>query len=380
MEKIKFSNTSLKVNYRSEEIIFLPREFQLFRYLYKNPSRIFSREELLDAVWPLENPVDRTVDDHIYRIRKKIEPLSSVINIETVRGQGYILLTKEVHESPLLKDDEVSSQFNNLFHKYHRFGQGDALKLFQENQDVFGFQFDLPNLMYLHFMKGDFSWFLEQQDITFWEKCFYLLHIYSFIELDKKKCLNYFTIAQSAEELPEYHRLEIQLLNRLSLLIFTNQLGEAVNLLRQSKIEIYEKNIEGFIPLIAISELYIALLQKDFQEIEKRMDDTEKKLMKFPYLRENANFSIVKGLYCLLKNNESKAEDYFNEGFQLLQETKFIPGMLININIILFFLEKSEINGRLQTYYQELQKKYRKKFKLNELHSKIELQLKYYLK
>ena len=54
MEKIKFSNTAYKVTYRSEEIIFLPREYQLFKFLYQNPSRIFSREELLDAVWPME--------------------------------------------------------------------------------------------------------------------------------------------------------------------------------------------------------------------------------------------------------------------------------------------------------------------------------------
>ena len=182
MEKIKFYNTGYKVKYRSEEISFLPKEYQLFKYLYHNPSRIFSREELLDAVWPMEDPVDRTVDDHIYRVRKKIEVLSSIVKIETIRSQGYLLSTKETQESPLLKDDEVSIQVKNLFHKYHRFGQGDALKLLEENQDVFGFQIDLPNLLYLQFMKGDFSWFLEAQNITFWEKCFYLLHIYCFTE------------------------------------------------------------------------------------------------------------------------------------------------------------------------------------------------------
>ncbi|MGG0655461.1 winged helix-turn-helix domain-containing protein [Rummeliibacillus pycnus] len=380
MEKIQFSNTGYKVTYRSEEIIFLPREYQLFKFLYQNPSQIFSREELLDAVWPMEDPVDRTVDDHIYRVRKKIDPLSSVIKIETIRGQGYLLSTKEVHESPLLKDDEVSTQVKSLFHKYHLYGQGDALKLLEENQNVFGFQIDLPNLLYLHFMKGDFSWFLEAQEITFWEKCFYLLHIYSFIEPDKMKCLNYFTCALSAEEISEDHRLEIKLLNRLSLLIFTKQLDEAATLLHQSKKEIYEKNIEGFIPLILLSELCLALLQKDFQEMEKRMEETKKNLVNYPYLRENANFSIVKGIYCLLKNNESKAEDYFDEGFQLLQEAKFIPGMLININMILFYLDEFGLTGRLQTYYQELKIKYIQEYKLNELHSKIELQLKYHLK
>lgn len=380
MEKIKFSNTGYKVKYRSEEISFLPREYQLFNYLYQNPSRIFSREELLDAVWPLEDPVDRTVDDHIYRVRKKIEVLSSVVKIETIRGQGYLLSMKEKHESPLLKDNEVSTQVISLFHKYHRFGQGDALKLLEENQDVFGFQIDLPNLLYLHFMKGDFNWFLEAKNITFWEKCFYLLHIYSLIESDKTKCLDYFTCALSAEEIPEYHRLEMKLLNHLSLLILTKQIDKAAILLHQSKKEIYEKNIEGFIPLILLSELYLDLLQKDFQGIEKKIEETEKKLANYPYLRENANFSIIKGIYYLLENDEFTAEDYFNEGFQLLQEAKFIPGMFLNINIILFFIEVFGINGRLKTYYKELQKKYMQDYKLNELHSKIELQLKYHLK
>ena len=229
-------------------------------------------------------------------------------------------------------------------------------------------------------MKGDFSWFLEAQNITFWEKCFYLLHIYSFTESDKSKCLDYFTCALSVESIPEYHRLEMRLLNRLSLLIFTKQLDEAANLLDQSKKEIYEKNIEGFIPLILLSELYLALLQRDFQEIEKRMEETDKILVSYPYLRENANFLIIKGIYYLLKNNEPTAENYFNEGFQLIQEAKFIPGMFLNINIILFFIEEFGMNGELQTYYQELQKKQMQAFKLNELHSKIELQLKYHLK
>ena len=172
----------------------------------------------------------------------------------------------------------------------------------------------------------------------------------------------------------------MRLLNRLSLLIFTKQLDEAANLLHQSKKEIYEKNIEGFIPLILLSELYLALLQRDFQEIEKRMEETDKILVSYPYLRENANFLIIKGIYYLLKNNEPTAENYFNEGFQLIQEAKFIPGMFLNINIILFFIEEFGMNGELQTYYQELQKKQMQAFKLNELHSKIELQLKYHLK
>ena len=58
----------------SEEIIFLPKEFQLFKFLYHNPSRVFTRDELLDAVWPMETPIDRTIDDHIYRVEKNLNP------------------------------------------------------------------------------------------------------------------------------------------------------------------------------------------------------------------------------------------------------------------------------------------------------------------
>ena len=146
MEKIKFSTKDYKVEYRSEEIIFLPKEFQLFKFLYHNPSRIFTRDELLDAVWPMETPIDRTIDDHIYRVRKKLKPLASVISIATVRGQGYLLSINEVQENPLIKDQEVSSSVINLFKKYHLYGQGNALKLLDEHQAMLGFKVDLPIL------------------------------------------------------------------------------------------------------------------------------------------------------------------------------------------------------------------------------------------
>ena len=380
MEKIKFSTKDYKVEYRSEEIIFLPKEFQLFKFLYHNPSRVFTRDELLDAVWPMETPIDRTIDDHIYRVRKKLKPLASVINIITVRGQGYFLSTNEVQENPLIKDQEVSSNVINLFKKYHLYGQGDALKLLDENQAMLGFKVDLPILLYLHFMKGDFSWFLEQKDIPFWEKCYYYLHIYSIIELDKKKCLDYFTYAIAAKELPEYHRLEITLLNRLSLLIFTEQIDEATNLLNQSKKVIYTKKIDSFIPILAITEGYLAFILGDIQLMEKSLDEIKKILLKYPYLREKASFSVLEGIYYLAKNNEDKADHCFNDGFQLFREAKYIPGILININIILFFLKELKMKDSLYTHYQELWEEYIEEYKLLGLKTRIELELNSYLR
>ncbi|HEX7070945.1 MAG TPA: response regulator transcription factor [Rhodothermales bacterium] len=67
----------------------LPRkEFELLYFLASNPGRVFSRQELLDAVWGSDVfVIDRTVDVHVRKIREK---LSDDV-IETVKGVGYRL-------------------------------------------------------------------------------------------------------------------------------------------------------------------------------------------------------------------------------------------------------------------------------------------------
>ncbi len=67
----------------------LPRkEFELFYFLAAHPGRVFSREDLLDAVWGTDvYVVDRTVDVHVRKIREKL----GSVYIETVKGVGYRL-------------------------------------------------------------------------------------------------------------------------------------------------------------------------------------------------------------------------------------------------------------------------------------------------
>jgi DNA-binding response OmpR family regulator len=66
-----------------------PREFDLLYYLAQNPRRVFTREELLAAVWGYDYFGDqRTVDVHIRRLRKKLEPLNHEY-LTTVWGVGY---------------------------------------------------------------------------------------------------------------------------------------------------------------------------------------------------------------------------------------------------------------------------------------------------
>jgi DNA-binding response OmpR family regulator len=68
-----------------------PREFEVLKYLILHEDEIVTRDQLLDEVWGLENyPLTRTVDNHIAKLRQKIEPLpSDPQHIITVHRVGY---------------------------------------------------------------------------------------------------------------------------------------------------------------------------------------------------------------------------------------------------------------------------------------------------
>ena len=69
-----------------------PTEFRLLRHFMEHPGRVFSREQLLDAVWGRDVYVEqRTVDVHIRRLRKAINGDNLPDLIRTVRSAGYAL-------------------------------------------------------------------------------------------------------------------------------------------------------------------------------------------------------------------------------------------------------------------------------------------------
>lgn len=69
-----------------------PTEFRLLRYLLEHPGRVFSREQLLDAVWGSDVYVEpRTVDVHVRRLRRALNVGAELDPIRTVRSAGYAL-------------------------------------------------------------------------------------------------------------------------------------------------------------------------------------------------------------------------------------------------------------------------------------------------
>jgi two-component system phosphate regulon response regulator PhoB len=78
---------------RGEKDIHLgPTEYRLLDHFLQHPGRVFSREQLLDAVWGSGVYVDaRTVDVHIGRLRKALNEPGQLDPIRTVRSAGYAL-------------------------------------------------------------------------------------------------------------------------------------------------------------------------------------------------------------------------------------------------------------------------------------------------
>ncbi|WP_374573165.1 phosphate regulon transcriptional regulator PhoB [Phenylobacterium sp.] len=81
-----------RVKRGGKEIHLGPTEFRLLDYLMQHPGRVFSREQLLDAVWGSDVYVEaRTVDVHIGRLRKALNGEVGADPIRTVRSAGYSL-------------------------------------------------------------------------------------------------------------------------------------------------------------------------------------------------------------------------------------------------------------------------------------------------
>ena len=81
-----------RVKRAGKEIHLGPTEFRLLDYLMQHPGRVFSREQLLDAVWGSDVYVEaRTVDVHVGRLRKALNVEGTVNPIRTVRSAGYAL-------------------------------------------------------------------------------------------------------------------------------------------------------------------------------------------------------------------------------------------------------------------------------------------------
>ena len=92
--EVKGCFSTMEIHRNGRPVILTCKEFRMLAYLIKNPRRVISRDELLNEVWGYENyPCTRTVDNHILKLRKKLETQPAhPKHLHTVHSAGYKFL------------------------------------------------------------------------------------------------------------------------------------------------------------------------------------------------------------------------------------------------------------------------------------------------
>jgi two-component system phosphate regulon response regulator PhoB len=92
---LKLDAVSHRVTSGEQTVPLGPTEYRLLQFFMEHPERVYGRGQLLDRVWGGNVYVEeRTVDVHIRRLRKALEPFGCDSLIQTVRGSGYRFSTR----------------------------------------------------------------------------------------------------------------------------------------------------------------------------------------------------------------------------------------------------------------------------------------------
>jgi two-component system alkaline phosphatase synthesis response regulator PhoP len=85
-QDLKIDRESFSVTYKLKVLQFPKKEFELLSLLASKPGKVFTREQILEAIWGDDVlVVDRTIDVHIRKIREKLDDNY----IQTIKGVGY---------------------------------------------------------------------------------------------------------------------------------------------------------------------------------------------------------------------------------------------------------------------------------------------------
>jgi len=92
---LRIDTASHRVTIGEQTVALGPTEYRLLQFFMEHPERVYGRGQLLDRVWGGNVYVEeRTVDVHIRRLRKALEPFGCEGLVQTVRGAGYRFSTR----------------------------------------------------------------------------------------------------------------------------------------------------------------------------------------------------------------------------------------------------------------------------------------------
>lgn len=108
---------SCEVSYQQQPIKLTAKEYSLLEILLRNPTRVFSRSQILDKIWTFDDPpLEESVKAHIKGLRKKLKKAGAIDWIENVYGIGYRLNPK-VAESKQADHDRNSTSVEQEFER-----------------------------------------------------------------------------------------------------------------------------------------------------------------------------------------------------------------------------------------------------------------------
>ncbi|MGO4180034.1 winged helix-turn-helix domain-containing protein [Paenibacillus sp. TAF43_2] len=331
---MKWDAGAYTIAWKAQKILLLPKEYALLHFMYSHAGQTLSREQLLDNVWPMEAPVDRTVDDHIYRLRRKLAQWSPTIQIDTVRGLGYRLLLKQggLNDNPLIELPSFTEELSGIVSTYLRYGRGDALLMLTRNEQVLGFKVDPTLKLLFRVMEGDVRFIVREEAGSFADRAFLLLYLNQFIDPQDNR--EYVAIVRRQQVLAQIWQNELETMSIISMLMDWGEFEAAKEKLDLLKAEVKRNNWEGLIPYTANLELEFVLRAELWSEVDSAAEVVEAKLKQFPYQREEGHYLVLKGI-ALYRSNRKSGLSFIEQGFSLLKQSHFLANLLNSYHTLL---------------------------------------------
>lgn len=373
MLELIFDPTGYVVTNGTNRQELLAKEFTLLQFLFENRNRTFTRGQLLDQVWPLEYPVDRTVDDHIYRLRKKLKHWDNIA-INTIRGYGYSLTVIEPIQidNPSFYDKDLKETISGLFKKYHLFGQGKSMLALSTQQDVLGFEVDPFYQMYIHFIQADFTWFTNSNEIPAREKLYWQLLLYKGTSPSPELMLTFCECALTSGQLSKEQSREMAILNILEVYADAGKPHEAIAKFAYTHKTVRDDNLTGFVMPVSITEMYVSLIASDLSAVKNKATQLEELLQKTPYLREIGRFQVIKGLWLLTIGEREEAIVLLDEGLNVLSKALNMPILLISVCQVIDYLKHHVPDVALLSKYEAVFESLDRKYQLTKQREKLE--------
>ncbi len=352
MSRIEFDKGTLSVTWNGETVALLPKEYELLAYMHRHAGQTLSRDQLLQAVWPLQFPTDRTVDDHVYRVRRKLGMWDPLMRIDTVRSSGYRLVIQppSPKDNPLHNVPSFAEEMRSIMNTFLRYGRGDALLTLFRNKDMFGIEIESPFQLLIRFMEGDVRSLVEEGREPFADRAFFLLLLYQYINPQENRI--YVEEVLRRKILPPVWHNELENIILVSLLMDWDEYENAKEKLDFLAAEVERNDWDGLVPYVANLKLEHALHVQDWEQFSQDLKLAEEKLERYPYQREEGKYFILKGIG-LYRMNSQQGLQWIEQGLGILKQSRFLPHWMNGLHTLLVFSERDAWSDIRERYVKE---------------------------